>query len=573
MSTGPVNGEDGLSRIASWLRARCAKGGWRYWLAANTAVAASYFVLGAVVSWFFAAYGVFPAPIWLPAAVAVVAAIAEMRLVPGIFLGSLMTNAVLFAAPAHLAAMISLTNALGPLAAAVALRRLRPAGGLFTSFGGVLRFLLCAMVLHPAITATGGAVAMAIGHPFNWLHSYTVWLGWWLCDAGGTLYLAPALLLWLGLEDTGSAHPADPRLDRRNLLVWAAVAVFTAALFLTPPLHGNALRPALPFLLIMPLSWVALRMSLRSAYTLILVVAAIAAAGTAAGLGAFNDPGIANPLRIVGLLVVILAMDVLTTVALVSELHQARHENRVKSMFLATTSHELRSPLNAIIGFSSMIGSEAAGPIGNPKYAEYAQTIQAAGEHLLGLINGLLDLAKIEADQFPLSEERMSLADAVEEAFALLRFQAAQKSVALGREIAPDAAAIHADPSAMRRILLNLLGNAVKFTPAGGRVELAAWRGPAGELNLAVRDTGIGIPADRLERVFLPFERVPAAGRTVEGTGLGLSITRGLVELHGGTIRLESEEGRGTTALVTLPSARVLAPDSAEPGRLAEAAE
>lgn len=574
MSLGSlIGGQSASARLS--LRARIDKGGWLFWVAANLAATLLYFALGAVVNWFFAAYGLFPAPIWLPAAVAVVAAIAGgTRLFPGIFAGSFVTNAVLFAPPLYVTTIISVTNALGPVAAAMALRRMRPAKGLFTSFAGVIRFLFCTMLLSPAVSATGGTIAMAIGHPFDWASSYSLWVGWWLCDSGGTLYLAPALLLWLGLEDSGTGPAAGRRFDRESLLVWAATALFSAIVFLTPPLYANPLHQVLPFLLVVPLSWVALRVSLRSAYTLISLVAVIAAAGTVAGLGAFHGPEIANPLRMVGTLVVLLAMNVLTTVALVSELHQAQNANRVKSMFLATTSHELRNPLNAIIGFSSMIDSQAVGPIENAKYTDYARMIHTAGEHLLGLINGLLDLAKIEAGQFALSEEPIALAPAIEDVLRLVRVQATAQSVTLSADVAPGIDAVNADPTALRQILLNLVSNAVKFTPDGGRVDVIARRGLAGELVLRVHDSGVGIPADQLERVFVPFERLhQAVAPAVEGTGLGLSITRGLVALHGGTIRLESEMGRGTTAIVTLPAGRLIAFERSARTDLAEAAD
>jgi two-component system, cell cycle sensor histidine kinase PleC len=544
------------------------------WPLANVMAAALYFALGAVVSGFFSAYGLFPAPIWLPAAVAVVAAMAgEIRLFPGIFAGSLLTNAVLFAPPLHVTIIISLTNALGPIAGAVAMHRLRSNKGIFTSFAGVVRFLFCMMLLSPAVSAAGGAIALTIGQPLDISKLYSIWNAWWLCDAGGTLFLAPALLLWLGLEGSGGALVVA-RPDRQSILVWGAIAAFSALLFLTPPVEGGPLRPVLPFLLVVPLSWVALRMSLRSAYTLIALVAVIAAAGTVAGLGAFQGSAVANPLQMVGALVVVLEMDVLTTVALVSELHQAQNENRIKSMFLATTSHELRSPLNAILGFSEMIDSQAVGPIENAKYTDYARMIHTAGEHLLGVINGLLDLTKIEAGQFTLTEQLADLAEAIEEAVGLVAMQARAKQVDLTSLVAPDIGLLNADPRALRQILLNLLSNAVKFTPEGGNVTVNARHGIGGELNLLVRDSGVGIPPDRLERVFAPFERGNhAATAAIEGTGLGLSITRGLIALHGGTIRLESEVGKGTTAIVTFPARRLVSPIRVANSGLVEAAD
>lgn len=541
------------------------------WPAANIVAAAAYFGLGWLVSTFFAAYGLFPAPIWLPTAVAMVAAIAGgWRLFPGIFIGSFAANAVLFAPPVHITAIISFTNALGPVVAAAALSWRRPANGLFTTFAGAVWFLCCTTLLSPAISATGGAIAMAIGAPFAWQQLYSTWVGWWLCDASGTLYLAPALLLWLGLEKGADAAEAGPRpaFDRQYLLIWAAIAVSSIVLFLSPPLRGSHIRQAFPFLLVVPLAWVALRMSLRWAYTLVSLVAVTAAAGTVAGVGPFQDPSLANPLQVVGLLVVVLAMNVLTIEALFSELNQAQRENRVKSMFLANTSHELRTPLNAILGFAAMIDGQATGPLAQERCGEYARIIHTAGEHLLAVINGLLDLSKIEAGQFVLDEQEHTVAELVEEARALVLGQAEKKSIAIGTAVTPETLILRADLKAMRQVLINLLTNAVKFTPAEGRVAVTAALGDGGALVLRVSDTGIGIPASTLHRLFVPFERLHRASG-IEGSGLGLCITRGLVGLHGGTIAVESREGEGTTFIITLPAERVIA----APAGLADAAE
>jgi two-component system cell cycle sensor histidine kinase PleC len=203
------------------------------WVIANIVVAALYFALGAIVNAFFAAYGLFPAPIWLPTAIAVVAAmLGEARLFPGIFLGSFLTNAVLFAPPLYLTTIISATNALGPVAAATVLHRLRPPKAVFTSFVGVLRFLFCMLILSPTVTATGGAIAMAIGKPLDWERIYSIWVSWWLCDSGGTLFLAPALLLWLGVEPAVAIRPANEPFNRRRLAIWSVVwaAIATSSL-------------------------------------------------------------------------------------------------------------------------------------------------------------------------------------------------------------------------------------------------------------------------------------------------------------------------------------------------------
>jgi two-component system, cell cycle sensor histidine kinase PleC len=534
---------------------------WRGWSAATLVTVLGYFAMGLVVSRFFAAYGLFPAPIWLPTAIATIAAmVGGARLWPGIFLGSCLINGAWFEAPLVTTAIISTMNAAGPVLGALILRRLRPARGLFNSFPGVLAFIACMIGVSPAISAGGGTVAMMLGHPFDSAQIYSIWVTWWLTDAGGTLYLVPAMILWLGLEreDETSQRRAQAGFQRRDLAVWAWIAVVSTALFLTPPLRGADVRTAFPFLLVVPLSWIALRMSLRSAYTLVSLVAIVATVGTVAGYGPFQDHGLANPLQLVGALVVLLATNVLTIVALVSERQEAESANKAKSMFLAMTSHELKTPLNAIIGFSSLINSEAMGSTADPRHADYIALIKSSGEHLLRLINDLLDISKIEAGRFDLQEQRLPLAALIEDTMALVRLQAEAKSIVLQTDLAASAIAIEGDAKAWRQILLNLLSNAVKFTPAGGTVGVKPMLGADGRLMLRVWDTGIGIPEQALERVFVPFERVRMHGHAVDGTGLGLSIARGLVHLHGGTISLESKVGEGTTVKIVVPAHRVI---------------
>ena len=559
-----------------WTPAWLADGGAGRWIAANLATTAGYFALGFVVSRFFAAYGLFPAPIWLPTGIAVVAAMAgNVRLFPGIFLGSFLANDILFAPPLHVTTVISIGNALGPVVGALVMRRLRPAGGLFTSFYGVIAFVFCSTFLSPAIIATFGSGALAIGAPFDAPKFYSIWVTWWLADSGGSLYLAPALILWLGLEREAEIPSSEltPRTDRHNLAVWGWIAVVSLLLFLTPSLRGANVRAAFPFLLVVPLSWIALRMSLRSAYTLVTLVAIVATAGTVAGFGPFQNQELVNPLQLVGTLVVLLAMNVLTIVALVNERQQAETANRVKSMFLANTSHELRAPLNAIIGFSSMIDNPTVAPAPPDQYGNYARLIQSSGEHLLALINDLLEMSKIEAGRLTLREEPVSLLQVVREAVDLMGMQARAKSISLEviePETEPDGlrrdATIRADARALRQILLNLLSNAIKFTPENGRVGVSLKRAATGDVIICVSDTGIGIPPDALERVFAPFERAHRGGnQPIEGTGLGLSITRGLVLLHGGTIKLESMVGLGTVATVTLPASRLVTEETIPP--------
>ena len=534
------------------------------WGGATIGAALLYFALAFVVSRFFAAYGLFPAPIWLPASVAVVAAMmGEARLFPGIFLGSFLANGILFAPPLYITSIISFTNALGPVASASVLRHLRPSKGLFTSFSGIIAFFFCAILLSPAISATGGAVAISIGKPFDLNSFYSLWVGWWLTDAGGTLYLAPALILWLGLEAESEAHArfVKRRFDRQDLIVWTMIATGSTILFLMPPLKGSDIRFAFPFLLVVPLSWVALRMSLRAAYTLVTLVSIIATVGTVAGVGPFQAHALANPLQLVGTLIVLLAMNVLTIVALVSERYEAETASLNKSRFLADTSHELRTPLNVIFGASSMMEDRSLGSVPSRDYTNYVRMIQQSSEYLLQLIDDLGEISKIETGHFDLQEEPVALKAIVNAAVDLINIQARAKGITVTAAV-PGDLILRADARALRQILLNLLSNAVKFTQEGDRIGVVAAIASNGDAVVDVTDNGVGIPPEALERVFIPFEMAHGdSAQAVKGTGLGLSIVRRLVTMHGGSIVLKSEVGKGTTATVTFPAERVIPSD------------
>jgi cell cycle sensor histidine kinase DivJ len=235
----------------------------------------------------------------------------------------------------------------------------------------------------------------------------------------------------------------------------------------------------------------------------------------------------------------------------------AQEANKAKSRFLANMSHELRTPLNAIIGFSEVMTREMFGPVGSPRYLDYAKLIHESGGHLLELINGVLDMSKIEAGKFEISEDRFDLEEVASQALAFVKVQADRKAVALAMDVPAECRRIFADRRAVKQILVNLLNNGVKFTPRGGAVNLAVRRDDSG-IELAVSDNGVGIgPAD-LERLGQPFEQADGAHvRKQEGTGLGLALVKALAAMHGGEAAIESVLGEGTTVRVRLPYAAV----------------
>jgi two-component system cell cycle sensor histidine kinase PleC len=233
--------------------------------------------------------------------------------------------------------------------------------------------------------------------------------------------------------------------------------------------------------------------------------------------------------------------------------------NAAKSDFLALMSHELRTPLNAIIGFSEVLGTEMLGPIGHPRYREYANDVHGAGRHLLALINDILDLSKAAAGKFELSCEEIVPADIVAECLRLTRGKAHEGGLRLTSELAPGLPNLVVDRLRFKQALLNLCSNAIKFTPAGGKVHVTANQCDDGSFVLAVRDTGIGMTAEQIPVALEPFRQVASPfARNAEGTGLGLALVKSLIECHDGTLQIESALHRGTTVRLVLPPERTV---------------
>jgi signal transduction histidine kinase len=232
----------------------------------------------------------------------------------------------------------------------------------------------------------------------------------------------------------------------------------------------------------------------------------------------------------------------------------AEAANRAKTAFLANMSHELRTPLNSIIGFSQVMEAQLLGPIGSDKYTDYATDVREAGEHLLDVINDILDISRIESGEIEVDQQIVSVADTIDTITRFCQPAADRAGVTFVKSMSGQGLTLRVDPRHFLQIGVNLVSNAVKFSSDGGIVEVSAAPESDNRVTICVSDTGAGIPNAHLDRVFEPFQQLSSRrSRAHQGTGLGLSIARSLAELHGGTLRLESRLGEGTKAILTLP--------------------
>jgi len=385
------------------------------------------------------------------------------------------------------------------------------------------------------------------------------WRSWWLGDAIGALLVAPPILVW---ATAPRFSPSPLRMDEAAALA-ATVLITSAVTFL--PATSKARAFDYPYVVFPPLIWAAIRFGQCGAVTTTFVVSAIAVWGTAMGHGPFVQPTLHGSLYSLQIFVGVTAATFLILGASISERARAENElqsaynlvskaNRAKAEFLAVMSHELRTPLNAIAGYAELLSLGVGGSL-SEKQVDAVARIRTNQQHLLALIDDVLSFAKIEAGATVVTPQQVRLRNALDSVEPLVRPELLQKQLTLSYDPGDPDLEVVADPTKLRQILLNVLGNAIKFTAAGGRIALDVLRDGA-LARIRVADSGIGVATEDLEQIFEPFYQVDSGTtREYPGVGLGLAISRDLARAMGGDVSIDSTLGKGSVVSIAIPIA------------------
>jgi signal transduction histidine kinase len=521
-----------------------------------SAIAVLY-VLAALAGLRLDAVSGFASLVWPPTGIALaVILLGGHRLWPGIFFGALVAN-VLTGAPALVAAGIATGNTLEAVVGAFILSRVpgfRPA---LDGLRSVIALIVFAALLSTMISATIGVTSLRFAGLVSAQRLGETWRTWWVGDAIGALLVAPAILVW---SSEYRSRLSPRRLVEAGVLalgvIVASFVIFVAPI--TP--DGGPLGKAYVFFPL--LMWAAIRFGQRGAVTATVAVSAIAVAGTVLWQGPSTRPTIHESLLAVQTFMGVTAATFLVLGASISERERSKEQlrkardvataaNQAKAEFLAVMSHELRTPLNAIAGYAELLSLGVVGPL-NAKQSDAVARIRSNEEHLLALIEDVLSFAKIEAGRISVTPRPIAICAELDSLEPLLRPDLVRRELTYVWAGCDPTLMVSADPVKLRQILVNVLGNAVKFTPPHGRIELTALRS-GDRVLICVTDTGIGIDSDDIHRVFEPFFQVQTGPtREYPGVGLGLAISRDFARAMGGEIELRSAPGEGCAVTIDL---------------------
>ena len=526
----------------------------------QVAIVAILYVLAALGGLRFDAVSGFASLVWAPTGIALaVVLLAGRRIWPGIFIGALVTN-VITGAPVLAAAGIGVGNTLEAVIGAYALRRVPGFRLRLDSMRDVLTLIVIGALLATMISAMIGVATLHFAGLAARQNLAETWRTWWIGDAIGALLVAPLILVWAA---TPRARLSARRVAEAVALIVGLVGACVFVFIVSVSRGGGPLGQGYVFFPL--LMWAAIRFNQRGAVTATAIVSAIAIAGTVMGRGPFIQPTLHDSLLALQTFMGITGATFLVLGASISERERSREQlreahriataaNRAKAEFLAVMSHELRTPLNAIAGYAELLALGVPGPL-TPKQTDAINRIQSNQEHLLALIDDVLSFARIEAGTNPIAIGPVGVGKAVDSLEASVRPNLERQGLSYIWNGCDSALVVRADRVKLRQILLNVLGNAIKFTPRQGRIELSVARS-ADRVSIRVSDTGVGIPPEMTDHVFEPFFQVQrGTTREYPGVGLGLAISRDFARAMGGDITVESVLGKGTIVTVELPAA------------------
>jgi signal transduction histidine kinase len=518
---------------------------------------AALYILAALAGLRMDAVSGFASLVWPPTGIALAAVLlAGRRIWPGIFVGALVAN-LLTGAPWLAATGIATGNTLEAVVGAYALSRVTGFRLSLDRLRDVLALIVLAATLSTMISATIGVATLYTAGLVQQSKIAETWRTWWVGDAIGALLVAPAILVW---AKRPRVHPSPRGLVEAAVLT-LGVVLASLVVFIAPIRSGGApLGQAYVFFPL--LMWAAIRFGQRGSVTAVVVVSAIAVIGTVSGRGPSVQATLHESLLTLQAFMGITGATFLVLGASVSERERYEEElraardiataaNKAKAEFLAVMSHELRTPLNGIAGYADILSLGVDGPL-NQKQNDAVERIRNNQLHLLSLIDDVLNFARIEAGNTSITPEPVLVCDLLDSLEPILRPDLARRELTFVWNGCDRALAARADPVRLRQILLNVLGNAIKFTPPHGRIELSAVR-TADKVSICVSDTGIGIPADKIGRVFEPFFQVQSGTtREYSGVGLGLAISRDFARAMGGEIEVESAQEEGCVVMIEL---------------------
>jgi signal transduction histidine kinase len=529
-----------------------------YW--AQVAALAAIYIVAARAGLTLDAVSGFASLVWAPTGIALAAVLLLGRRVwPGVFIGAFVANA-LTGAPSLTAIGIATGNTLEAVIGAYALRRVAGFHLALDRLRDVLALILFAAMLSTMISATIGVASLYFAGMVAPQNVAETWRTWWVGDAIGALLVAPLILVWA----TGPRRSPSPRRSAEAALLMLGLVVASFLLYIVP-VNRNDDPLGHVYVFFPLLMWATIRFGQQGAVTATVLVSAIAVAGTTLGQGPFMQPTVHESLFALQTFMGVTGATFLVLGASISERERSREElraardvaraaNRAKADFLAVMSHELRTPLNAISGYAQLLELGVSGPL-TERQTDAIARIRGNQQHLLTLIDDVLSFAKIEAGSIPLKAQPVRVCEAIDSLDAILRPDLMRQEQTLIWPGCDPTLVVRADPVKLRQVLLNVIGNAIKFTPAGGRVELSAFRSGDSVL-IKVMDTGIGIPVDMIGRVFEPFFQVhTGTTREYPGVGLGLAIARDFTRAMGGDIAIASVSGKGSTVTIELPAA------------------